>query len=345
MNNTFELAGARIPGGSHDIVEIPVTVDLDGGAISLYVHVFAGAEPGRTLLLTGIQHGDEWYELELFRRVAAETDPAALKGNLLMIPVCSPTALGALARITQVSSDGPDLNRVYPGKFNWIPEQIARTISEQIMPAADAIIDFHYGIWGSGIGFIAYGTDYPDETVSARSKEMAMAFGHHLVSRGRFVGVFPGPGSLLGYAGAQLNIPGLAGEIGVAGFGRAEEVRWTEVNLRGIRNVMRHMGILDGEPETAGRVFLFDVHHRVEPTKGGLLVPERERDELGREVRQGELLARILSPYTFEELERLEAPSDGYLTLVARSYAVQPGDWAFGVADSSAASSEWVETP
>jgi predicted deacylase len=343
MTDNFTIAGESTPPGSHQVVRIPVTVDLDGGEIALWVHVLAGVQPGPTLVLTGIQHGDEWQELELFRRVVRDTDPTKLAGNLLVLPVCSPTALGRLTRITQVSSDGPDLNRVFPGKFNWVPEQIAKTISREILPKADALIDFHFGIWGSGIGFIAYGSDYPNPQVAERSRQMALAFGHPIINHGRFVGEFPGPSSMLGYAGAQLEIPGLAGEIGVVGFGPEIEEHWLRVNEKGVRNVMHHLGMLEGEPETAKRVFIFEAHHRVEPTKGGLLVPAREPDELGREVKQGELLARVLSPYTFEELERLEAPSDGILTLMARTYPVQPGDWAFGVADTSAPSSEWVE--
>lgn len=342
MTDNFEIAGESTSPGSHRVLRLPITVDLDGGEIALWVHVLAGVQPGPTLVLAGIQHGDEWQELELFRRVVSDTDPTKLAGNLLVLPVCSPTALGRLTRVTQVSSDGPDLNRVYPGKFNWVPEQIAKTISREILPKADALIDFHFGIWGSGIGFIAYGSDYPNPQVTESSRQMALAFGHPIINRGRFVVEFPGPGSMLGYAGAQLEIPGLAGEIGVVGFGREIEDHWLAVNERGIRNVMRHLDMLEGEPETAQRVFFFDAHHRVEPTKGGLLVPVREPDELGREVKKGELLARVISPYTFEELERLEAPSDGILTLIARTYPVQPGDWAFGVADTSAPTSEWV---
>ena len=43
-------------------------------------------------------------------------------------------------------------------------------------------------------------------------------------------------------------------------------------------------------------------------------------------------------------LETLTAPSDGVLTLVARTYPVRPGDWAFGVADTTAPNAEWVKT-
>lgn len=344
MSNEIELGGTKVAGGSHQVVKLPVTIDLHGGEVAVFVHVFAGKEPGPTLLLTGIQHGDEFMELELFHRIVKKTDPQQLKGNLLVIPVCSPTALRSIERITQVSSDGPDLNRVYPGKFNWIPEQIAKVISSEVLPKADALIDFHYGIWGSGIGFMAHGNDYPDDAVTEKSRLMAHAFGHPIVNRGNFVGVFPGPGSMLGYAGAQLGIPGLAGEIGVAGFSWEIEDHWTKVNERGVRNVMIHMGILDGEMELPERMLFFSKHHRIEPTHGGLLVPEREPEEMGREVKKGELLARVISPYTFEELQRLEAPSDGLLTLIARTYPVRPGDWAFGIADLSDPDSTWIET-
>ena len=64
-------------------------------------------------------------------------------------------------------------------------------------------------------------------------------------------------------------------------------------------------------------------------------------DKLQREVKQGELLGKIISPYTFEELERLEAPCDGWLKWVSRPYPVRPGEWALGIADADGA--EWIK--
>lgn len=326
--------------------QLPVTTDLDGSEIALTLHTLVGSGPGPRLLLTGVQHGDEWLAIELMRRVVADLEPRSFRGTLLVLPVCSPIALRDIVRITQPASDGPDLNRVYGGAHHWLPEQIARTIATQVLPNVDALIDFHFGIWGTGIGFVGYGIDFPDAHVVERGRQMALAFGHPLVHRGRMASHFPGPGSLVGYAGAQLGIPNMVAEIGVAGFGRAEEDRWLDVNLHGIRNVMRQLGMLDDAqlPPSTARTLLFDVNHRVEPTRGGLLLPVREPDELGRAVQRGDLLARVVSPYTFAELERLEAPTDGLLTLIARSYPVRPGDWAFGVADTNPATSEWLTT-
>ena len=54
-------------------------------------------------------------------------------------------------------------------------------------------------------------------------------------------------------------------------------------------------------------------------------------------------LAKVISPYTFEELETLQSPAHGLLFYFARSYPVRPGDWAFGVIDLEDEKTEWVE--
>ena len=103
---------------------------------------------------------------------------------------------------------------------------------------------------------------------------------------------------------------------------------------------MRYLGILAEPLEKPERILTYTWAPLVNPSIGGLLVPERDPDELGREVKKGELLGRIISPYTFEELERLEAPCDGWLRYMGRSYPIRPGDWAFGIAAAEGA--EWV---
>jgi predicted deacylase len=71
----------------------------------------------------------------------------------------------------------------------------------------------------------------------------------------------------------------------------------------------------------------------VRPTTSGLLIPVVEADRLGSRVDAGELLARIISPSTFEELETLRAPRAGVLFCAPRSYPVQPHNYAYGAAD------------
>jgi predicted deacylase len=64
-----------------------------------------------------------------------------------------------------------------------------------------------------------------------------------------------------------------------------------------------------------------------------------------KEVKAGQVLGRVMSPYSFEVLEELRAPGDGILMYTARSYPVRPGDWAFGVVDLADEKTVWVPNP
>ncbi len=190
---------------------------------------------------------------------------------------------------------------------------MAKVIDREVVRSCDALLDYHLGPWGAAFGTVVYGVDYADPELVARCERLGVAFGYDSLGEARVVGAFPGPRSLTGYAGSQLGIPGLAVEVGGAGFSAEEERGWAAANHRGIFNVMRHLGMLEGAPAKPERMLRYERVIRVNPTIGGLLVPEREPDTLLRAVQRGELLGRIISPYRFEELEQLVAPCDGYL--------------------------------
>ena len=342
MSHPLELGGRSLGPGRHHVA-IPVTTDLGGNAIALHAHVLVGSAPGPTLTLTSTLHGVEWLSIEMIKRVVEEVDPDHLTGAIIALPVVNPPALGAFTRSTPGDSDTPDLNRIFPGKSTWTAELIAKTVVREILPQTSALIDFHLGIWGSSFGYVVHGTDFPDPAVNATSKEMALAFRLPLVGAQRIIGDRPGTGSLVGYAGAELGIPSCIGELGGAGFDRATEEDWIDTTVAGIQNAMRVLGMLPGDVPPPVRHLTFETKSRVNPSFGGMLYPAREPEEFGREVAEGEVLATVVSPYTFEVLEELRSPFDGYLSYYARWYPVQPGDWAFGVIPKDHPATRWVE--
>lgn len=334
------VGGRAIEPGSRQVVRVPVTVDLDGGEVALYVHAIRGARSGPVLALTTAQHGDEWFGPLMFRDALAMLDPSEMAGTVLAVPVANPVAFGQGQRNTQHESDGPDMNRVWPGTHTWHAETMTRVIVREVLMHADALLDFHPSPWGSAMGQVVYGGDYPDQALAERCHQLGLAFGWVNLGRMRLVEVFPGPRSIRAFSGVQLGTQSLAVEIGGSGFGVEQEREWIDHNVRGIRNVMRHLGMLEGEPERRDRVLLYRRTVRVNPTVAGLLIPERQPDRLMREVRAGEVLGRIFSPYTGDELEQLVAPCDGWLIFLARSYPIRPGHWAFGVAPAD--ETEWI---
>lgn len=334
------IGGESVPLGSKRAIPLHVTRDLDGGSVDVWVHAIRGARPGRTLVLVGLQHGDEWVVIDMMRQLVDQLDPAAMAGSVLAIPVCNPIALGTGQRNTQPESDGPDLNRIWPGVHTWLAESMAKVVDREVLRHADAVLDFHLGPWGSAFGEVFYGVDFPDRELVRRCHEMGVAFGYPALGRGKVVEVFPGPRSLMGYSGTRLGIPALGVEIGGGGFSTELERGWTADLIRGIKNTMRHLAILDEPLEKPERILSYAQTLRANPTVGGLLMPEIEPDQLLRPVKRGELLGRVVSPYTFEEMERLESPCDGWLVYLARCYPVRPGMWGFGVADAEGA--EWI---
>lgn len=337
----IRLAGGQYGTGRHH-VRIPVTTDLGGNDITLHAHLIVGARPGPTLTLTSTLHGVEWLSIEMIRRTVEALDPAQLTGAVLALPVVNPPALGAFTRSTPGDSDMPDLNRIFPGKGTWTSELIAKTVVREVLPHTSALIDYHLGIWGSTFGYVVHGTDFPDPATNAASEAMALAFDLPIVGRQR-IAVKPGTGSLVGYAGIEMGIPSCIAELGGTGFAPEVEEGWIQACVDGVLNAMRVLEMLPGSPPAPRRYLAHETKQRVNPSFGGLLFPARQDEHFGRAVQAGEVLARVVSPYTFEVLEELVAPFDGYVAYYARWYPVQPGDWAFGIIPADHPGTRWVD--
>ena len=80
---------------------------------------------------------------------------------------------------------------------------------------------------------------------------------------------------------------------------------------------------------------------RVSPRVGGYLEPVIGLERQFTELAPGELMARVVSPLTFEIVDELRSPGRGTLFYSCRSTMARPGGWAFGVADME--KSQWIE--
>jgi hypothetical protein len=80
-------------------------------------------------------------------------------------------------------------------------------------------------------------------------------------------------------------------------------------------------------------------------TVGGYRVTDMSPRDVGigrepREVHRGEALGTIYSPYTFEELEQIQAPCDGLIYACRVSGPVEPQSEVLAVADYE--DSKWI---
>jgi predicted deacylase len=330
-------------------LRIPVTTDMSGMEVVIWTQALVGANPGPTLTLLSGLHGNEWLHLQFFRRFAQAFDPEQVSGRVLMIPIANAVAFGALSRSVPDQSDSPDANRAFPGgagrRFNWLADQIATTIATEVLSGTDYLLDYHLGIWGVTMGSSIVGIDYSDQEVNQKSFDLSLAFGTPLIMAARMIGHWPGPKSAQSYAGEVLGVPASGSMLGGAGFDSALEGEWMDANLQGIKNVMIHLGMVSGQMHLPERYLVYESVQRINPNRGGLLVPVREVETFAREVEAGEVLGHIVSPFTLKTLEELSVPIDGYLAYWSRSYPIRPGEWAYAVIPKDHPGTRWMENP
>ncbi|MCL5951043.1 MAG: succinylglutamate desuccinylase/aspartoacylase family protein [Chloroflexi bacterium] len=300
--------------------EILVTTLASGHRVVLPLHRITGQQPGPTLGITALVHGDEPLPNAVLRRVLSEVDPSQLKGTLLVMPVANPLAYEALSRQTPL--DGINLNRTFPGLPNGcVTEQIAHAIVTQFLPQVQYLIDLHSGGVFPTVDYVY---------LSKLRPEMSHAFGSPLLYVGHGF-----KGTLSGIA-EERNIPSLVVEIG--GGSMMDDV-YIDRGVCGVLNVMKHLNMLDGTPQVTVQQTVFKELIYLHPHVGGVLYPEVGLDQLGKVVSGGTLLGRILSPYTFEEMEIFKAPfARNYMILVRGAITrVNPGDFVYMCANADVA--------
>lgn len=303
--------------GSRQYEEIPVTTLANGQRLTLPMHRINGSQPGPTLGMVALIHGDEPLPNAILRRVVQEVDPNKLKGSLLVLPVANPLAYEGQTRHTPL--DGINLNRYFPGAPDgYITEQIAHMIVTKFLPQVQYIIDFHSGGIYPTVDYVY---------VSKLQPEISMAFGSSLLySGGGFRGTFSGTSE-------EKNVPTVVVEIGGGGV---LDKPYIERGVQGAFNVMKYLKMVDGKPIVPTKQTVFNQLTYLHPKTAGALYPELALDQLGKIVPGGTVLGRVVSPYSFEELEVLKAPHERNFMILARGFVarVNPGDFAYMVANA-----------
>lgn len=336
------INGVPIEAHTRGTVRIPVTTGLNGSELDLTALIATGEPTDTVLTLVSTLHGGEWFSIEPLRRTFESLDLGSLRGTVIVVPVANPPALGRRSRNMPNQQDSPDANRIFPGPLTSTADQLVSVLTNEILSITTCLLDFHMGPWGSAFRDILIGSDYIDDA-STRSLELALAFGSPTIRSAPVIAGFPGPRSSLGYAGGVLGVPALGVEVGGAGFGRTLETSWIDEAVRGVAAIMEELGMIDATPSVRPpRQLVYRDAVRVNPRCGGFLRSNFSGDQLSTEVNEGTLLGTMISPFTGETLEQLIAPVDGVLYYVARDQPLDPGEWAFGLADTNPETSQWV---
>ncbi len=290
---------------------------VPGTPIEMPVTIVNGAAAGPRLAITAGVHGGESPGIEAAIRTAADLTAKDVRGSVVIVHIVDVPSFAARS-IYICPLDGKNPNRVFPGKADGTAsERLAHTLFTEVIAPSDAYVDLHGGDINEALVPFTIIVETGNAEVDARARDLARVYGIRYVVRGRV-----GGGTYA--AAAQRNIPAILTEAG--GQGLLDEPSLA-AHLRGLRNVLRHLRLVEGAPEPGGSVTTLAAMHWVRSEHTGLsylnVAP-------GDRVEQGARIGEVRD-YFGRRLTELQAPASGIVLFTVTTPATNPNDPLFAV--------------
>ncbi|MFO8116003.1 MAG: succinylglutamate desuccinylase/aspartoacylase family protein [Halorubrum sp.] len=337
MHDASELVLARLPSG----VPIRTTVHVYGEGSLVDgpngPELDVPADGGPVIYSQAAQHGREVNGTAVLRRLherltggGEEAVDADLAGALVTVPVADPLTFDHVSYTTPESLDAThsNMNRCWPGDDDGTLHERMAARLWAFASAADAIVDLH-----TGSPAMLTHTVYMRGDENCRS--LAEAFGTDLLLAEAAGDDADAEWSERGFAGklrvaaTREGIPTITPELA---HSREIVPGAVEAGVHGTLGVLRHEGLLPGEPEPWDGTVARNHLGRVNAAQSGLFTPERDLT-VGDEVVEGERLGVVHDPTAFEALQTARADRDGIVYSIARESTVTAGSTLVGVAE------------
>jgi predicted deacylase len=296
------------------VIKIPAGLDA---AIDIPVIIVNGAKPGPILVIVAGAHGTEYASIIALEQLAPATDPAAMSGALIILPLLNIASF--TQKVPHINPvDGKGLNRSYPGKADGTQTDRISAAVAGVIDKADYVIDLHGGDIDENLRRYSYWPVTGKADLDAKSKAMALAFGldHIIIQKGA-----PNPTAIsLSRLATDRNKPTLIAEAGRAGTVEAGDVK---ALIDGTHNVMSELKMLPGSagPPVQNPVWIGDIT-TVRGDKDGifypLVVPEAY-------VPKGAVIGYI-TDYTGRDRLDVHSPISGIVVYVCSVPSMKKGD-------------------
>lgn len=247
--------GDPIPPGSARDVKLAVSESYSSMTVKIPIHIRRAEKDGPVVFVTAALHGDEINGTGAIRQLIQDTEFQLLRGAVILVPVLN---LLAFDRHSRYLPDRRDLNRSFPGSANGsLASRMARIIFDEIVSRSDYGIDLHTAS--------VRRTNYPNVRGDMSNREvrrLAQAFGSEIIINGK------GPQGAFRREACAVGCPTIimeGGEVWKVEPGIVESA------ARGIKNVLRNLEMIDGEPESPEYQVIVDKTSWVRAERGGFL--------------------------------------------------------------------------
>jgi predicted deacylase len=295
-----------VPAARDEGTRIPITV----------VH---GTRPGPVATFIAGTHGVEYPPIIALQRVRRGLDAQRLAGTVILVHVANlPSFLRRTVYYSPV--DGKNLNRVYPGRPDGtISERIAHVITTEVIEKSDVVVDMHGGDGNEALRPYGYWMKGGDAEVDGASRALLLAFGldHAVIDAER-----PSDPSASVYTSNTAitrGKPAITTETGELG---SSDERWVAMAEHGVWNVLRHLGMVDGEADGAGAVVWLNRYEVLRSPVTGMFFA---RTRPGYVVAEGTLLG-VLTDLFGEPVGEVRAPFAGVVNYVIATPPISEGE-------------------
>ena len=295
--------------------------------IPVPVAVLVSERAGPTMFLSSGNHGDEYEGQAVLHRLLRQTDPARLRGRLIVLPALNLPAVRAGTRVSPI--DGGNMNRVFPGDGQDTPTwAMAKWVTAEVLSRAAFACDLHSG--GSSGRYVpcAYLHWGGDAAFRRRKIAAARAFGAPYT-------VIAAQTGARGSMTAECDRKGIVMVATEFGGGAGLDLPTMALAQECLQRLLGHAGIIDDAPPSpaAETRFLNLLGGNASPMAEvpGLFEPARR---IGDTVKAGDLAGTIW-PVTALGAPGVEVRfAVGGLVVVERHRPmVEPGDLLFRVAE------------
>ena len=272
--------------------------DALGNLLKLPLLIAKGNTEEPVLGLTAAIHGNELNGIKIIHDVFKNLDIENLQGTVIAIPGLNPLGIASNQR---EYVDGTDLNRIFPGKVNGNrSEQLVHQIGTKLIPLFDYNIDLHTASFGRVNTLYGRG-DMGDLQLA----QMLKALRPDIVVSNKGQPSFGSAKAmtLRAYANS-LGVKSITMEYGNPQVFQNEMI---ERGVQGIKDVMLHLGMLEGQVALGEIDYLCNKSYWIFTKEGGFL---EVLVDLGELVEQNQKIA-ILKNSFGEIIKEYVSPESG----------------------------------
>lgn len=293
------------PGESRD-VKLAIGESYSGMTVRVPLHIRRAKKNGPVVFVTAALHGDEINGTGTIRQLIQDDELKILKGSVILVPVLN---LLAFDRHSRYLPDRRDLNRCFPGSSTGsLAARMANTVFQEIVSRCDYGIDLHTAA--------VRRTNYPNVRADLSKKpirRLAEAFGSELILNGK------GPQGAFRREACAAGCPSIIMEGGEVW---KVEPRIVESASRGVRNVLRELGMLAGDIESPNYQVIIEKTKWVRAERGGFLQFHVAPGDIVEAKQPLATNTNLLG----HERSMLRAPFDGVVVGMTTLPAVSPGE-------------------